>query len=155
MSVQITLPRSKDVITLLDYIPQSVVEASSEAMQSVSLDIGATQQVTDDDVLTFFGADDFHKYTTGESVVKERMKNEIRKSKSAQAMNATITMADVNRSNRVKAIGMIEKVENSEGETIDLDDIDIYLGKLSSGDYTAILERITNIEANETERGNE
>ena len=145
--MEFVLPHSKAKITIFDYIPQKVVEASQEQLFA-GFKMKTNQQVTDDDILEHMGADFLMKMQHADPEENKEMMDKARQKITKDRVNTEITIKDLNLSNLVKICGMIISIEKV-GKTVEFKSKDAkedFVMELKSSDYEIILSKITQIE---------
>jgi hypothetical protein len=156
MIIKLVKPCENVSVTIMDWMPQRVFEAFNEAITgNMSIDVGAQEEINDDDVLNLMGADFLAEYQNAEGEKKDELTAKVRRKITMKNLKAKFTIRDQNNAERVKIVGMTKEIttehENGEKESVtDPEDIEKALLDLPVQCFKQIQDAVSAIEKAES-----
>lgn len=163
MRLALKKPLETFTVVLKDWMPQRVFERYNEALTAnMKMDLNSISDITDDEILNAMGASYLANFRNERDEEKKNaMLNEVRKKLATKRVQATFTIADNNRAQRIKIVGMISAVEDKNPEDGKItsisseEEIGRFIDEMPTNLYQAVADAIEKIEKEAEKEGKE
>ena len=163
MNLALRKPLETFTVVLKDWMPQRVFERYNEALTSnMKMDLNSIADITDDEILNAMGASYLASFRNERDEEKKNvMLNEVRKKLATKRVQATFTIADNNRAQRIKVVGMISSIEDKNPEDGKIrsitseSEIGQFIDEMPTNLYQLIVDAIEKIEKDAEKEGKE